>query len=157
MVAKAAKAVSSLTEEQKEEFKEAFALFDKDGDGTISAKELVVVMRSIGLSPSVDEIQKMMDDIVPGNDGEIEFEGFMQLMALKLKETETEDELKEAFKSFDKAGKGFYTLDDLKAMVLQYGERMADDEIEKMFLEQDVNLNGQITFEEFVGIVRAKF
>lgn len=110
-------------------------MFDKDGDGTISAKELVVVMRSIGLSPSVDEIQKMMDDIVPGNDGEIEFEGFMQLMALKLKETETEDELKEAFKSFDKAGKGFYTLDDLKAMVLQYGERMADDEIEKMFLE----------------------
>lgn len=139
MVAKAAKAVASLTEEQKEEFKEAFALFDKDGDGTISAKELVVVMRSIGLTPSVDEIQKMMDDIVPGNEGEIEFDGFMQLMALKLKETEIEDELKEAFKSIDKAGKGYYTLDDLKAMVLQYGDRMTEEEIEKMFIEQDVN------------------
>jgi calmodulin len=77
VTAKSAAAVASLTEEQKEEFKEAFALFDKDGDGTISAKELVVVMRSIGLSPSVEEIQKMMDEIVPGNGGEIEFDGFM--------------------------------------------------------------------------------
>jgi Ca2+-binding EF-hand superfamily protein len=59
----------------------------------------------------------MMDEIVPGNGGEIEFEGFMQLMALKLKETEIEDELKEAFKSFDRGGKGYYVLEDLKAMV----------------------------------------
>lgn len=60
----------------------------------------------------------MMDEIVPGNDGEIEFEGFIQVMALKLKEAETEDELKEAFKSFDRGGKGYYTLDDLRAMVM---------------------------------------
>ena len=29
-----------LTEEQIAEFKEAFSLFDKDGDGTITTKEL---------------------------------------------------------------------------------------------------------------------
>ena len=37
-----------LTEEQKLELKEAFSLFDRDGDGTITIKELQVVMRSIG-------------------------------------------------------------------------------------------------------------
>ena len=58
-----------------------------------------------------------MNEIVPGNKGEIEFEGFMELMARKLKETEEESELKEAFKSIDKTGKGYYTLDDLRAMV----------------------------------------
>lgn len=31
---------------------EAFLLFDKDGDGTISAKELGVVMKSLGQSPT---------------------------------------------------------------------------------------------------------
>ena len=45
-----------LTPEQREDFKEAFALFDKDGDGTVSTRELVVVMRSIGLHPSLEEI-----------------------------------------------------------------------------------------------------
>ena len=38
----------ALTEEQISEFKEAFALFDKDGDGTITTKELGTVMRSLG-------------------------------------------------------------------------------------------------------------
>ena len=45
-----------FTKEQKAELKEAFQLFDKDGDGTMSTKELVVVRRSIGLHPSIDEI-----------------------------------------------------------------------------------------------------
>ncbi len=110
-------------------------LFDKDGDGTISTRELVVVMRSIGLNPSLDEIQKMMNEIEPGNGGSIGFNGFIELMAKKIKETEVEDELKEAFKTFDRGHKGYYTLDDLRAMVYQYGERMSEDEIRKMFIE----------------------
>ena len=35
-----------LTEEQIAEFKEAFSLFDKDGDGTITTKELGTVSHS---------------------------------------------------------------------------------------------------------------
>lgn len=34
------------------EFKEAFSLFDKDGDGTITTKELGTVMRSLGQNPT---------------------------------------------------------------------------------------------------------
>ena len=37
-----------LTEQEKEEFKEVFSMFDKDGDGTVSTKELGVVMRALG-------------------------------------------------------------------------------------------------------------
>ena len=36
-----------LTEEQIAEFKEAFSLFDKDGDGTITTKELGLFNRKI--------------------------------------------------------------------------------------------------------------
>ena len=42
------KMADQLTEEQIAEFKEAFSLFDKDGDGTITTKELGTVMRSLG-------------------------------------------------------------------------------------------------------------
>ena len=45
-----------MTEEQIAEFKEAFSLFDKDGDGTITAKELGTVMRSMGKNPSMEEL-----------------------------------------------------------------------------------------------------
>lgn len=41
-----------LTPEQIEEFKEAFYLFDKDGDGNITALELGIVMRTLGQNPT---------------------------------------------------------------------------------------------------------
>lgn len=37
-----------LTEEQIDELREAFALFDKSGDGLVNVKEMQVIMRSIG-------------------------------------------------------------------------------------------------------------
>ncbi len=50
-----------LTEEQIAEFKEAFSLFDKDGDGTITTKELGTVMRSLGQNPTEAELQDMVN------------------------------------------------------------------------------------------------
>jgi len=38
----------NLTEEQIAEFKEAFSLFDKDGNGTVTTKDLGTMMRSLG-------------------------------------------------------------------------------------------------------------
>ena len=49
--------IVKLTEEQIAEFKEAFSLFDKDGDGTITTKELGTVMRSLGQNPTEAELQ----------------------------------------------------------------------------------------------------
>merc|ERR1712032_88916 len=44
------------------EFKEAFSLFDKDGDGTITTKELGTVMRSLGQNPTEAELQDMINE-----------------------------------------------------------------------------------------------
>ena len=43
-----------LSEEQIAEFQEAFSLFDKDGDGTMSVEELGTVLRSLGQNPTDD-------------------------------------------------------------------------------------------------------
>ena len=45
------------------EFKEAFSLFDKDGDGTITTKELGTVMRSLGQNPTEQELQDMIKEV----------------------------------------------------------------------------------------------
>jgi calmodulin len=42
------------------EWKEAFQLFDKDGDNKISTNELGTVMRSLGACPTQAEVQEMI-------------------------------------------------------------------------------------------------
>ena len=49
--------VDKLTKEQIAEYKEAFSLFDKDGNGTISTKELGTTLRSHGQNPTEAEVQ----------------------------------------------------------------------------------------------------
>uniref|UniRef100_A0A8C7M0J4 Calmodulin 2a (phosphorylase kinase, delta) n=1 Tax=Oncorhynchus kisutch TaxID=8019 RepID=A0A8C7M0J4_ONCKI len=73
------------------EFKEAFSLFDKDGDGTITTKELGTVMRSLGQNPTEAELQDMINEEVDemireadiDGDGQVNYEEFVQMMTAK--------------------------------------------------------------------------
>ena len=45
------------------DFKEAFSLLDKDGDGTINTKELGILMRSLGQNPTEQELEEIIREI----------------------------------------------------------------------------------------------
>jgi len=45
------------------EFREAFAAFDKNRDGVITAKELGEVLRSLGENPSETELLKIINEV----------------------------------------------------------------------------------------------
>ncbi|KAJ8308903.1 hypothetical protein KUTeg_013777 [Tegillarca granosa] len=107
------KMADQLTEEQIAEFKEAFSLFDKDGDGTITTKELGTVMRSLG-------------------NGTIDFPEFLTMMARKMKDTDSEDEIREAFKVFDKDGNGFISAAELRHVMTNLGEKLTDEELSQL-------------------------
>ena len=51
---------AELTEEQRQEIKEAFDLFDTDGSGSIDSKELKVAMRALGFDVKKQEVLGLM-------------------------------------------------------------------------------------------------
>jgi len=51
-----------------------------------------------------------MKEIDPKSEGETDFEGFLKLMRKKLNEGEMDEELFEAFKTYDKQGRGYYDI-----------------------------------------------
>jgi len=141
-----------LTEDQIAEFKEAFSLFDKDGDGTITTKELGTVMRSLGQNPTEAELQDMVNEVDADGNGTIDFPEFLTMMARKMKDTDSEEEIKEAFKVFDKDGNGFISAAELRHVMTNLGEKLSDNEVDEMIREADVDGDGQINYDEFVKV-----
>ncbi|XBI88929.1 hypothetical protein VPH35_026819 [Triticum aestivum] len=171
-----------LTDDQIAEFKEAFSLFDKDGDGErapppfpppvprispsrdarrrtrgcITTKELGTVMRSLGQNPTEAELQDMINEVDADGNGTIDFPEFLNLMARKMKDTDSEEELKEAFRVFDKDQNGFISAAELRHVMTNLGEKLTDEEVDEMIREADVDGDGQINYEEFVKVMMAK-
>ena len=96
--------VENLSEEKITEFRAAFELFDKDRDGKITTKEVGTLMRNLGQNPSEEELKQMIREVDLDGNGTIDFKEFLCLMVKKMKGTDTEEELIEAFKVFDRDG-----------------------------------------------------
>ncbi|KFX94087.1 hypothetical protein V490_04534 [Pseudogymnoascus sp. VKM F-3557] len=146
----------ALTEDQVSEFKEAFSLFDKDGDGQITTKELGTVMRSLGQNPSESELQDMINEVDADNNGTIDFPEFLTMMARKMKDTDSEDEIREAFKVFDRDNNGFISAAELRHVMTSIGEKLTDEEVDEMIREADQDGDGRIDYNEFVQLMMQK-
>uniref|UniRef100_A0A8C3YL21 EF-hand calcium-binding domain-containing protein 11 n=1 Tax=Catagonus wagneri TaxID=51154 RepID=A0A8C3YL21_9CETA len=105
------------------EFKEAFSLFDKEGDGTITTKELGTVLRSLGQNPTEAE---------------------------KMKDTDSEEEIREAFRVSDKDGNNYISAAELCHVMTNLGEKLTDEEVDEMIREADIDGDSHVNYEEFV-------
>ena len=148
-----AKASAELTEEQIAEFREAFSLFDKDGDGTITAKELGTVMRSLGQNPTDAELKEMVAKVDIDGNGTIDFGEFLVMMKNTMQHFTPELELEETFRAFDKNGDGFITEEELRHVMTSLGEKLTDEEIHLMIQDLDKDGDGKVSREEFKAMM----
>mmetsp|Transcript_118251 Transcript_118251/g.295062 ORF Transcript_118251/g.295062 Transcript_118251/m.295062 type:complete len:166 (-) Transcript_118251:70-567(-) len=142
-----------LTEGQIEEFKEAFSLFDKDGDGTITVQELGIVMRSLGKRPTPDELKAMIAEVDENGSGRIEFAEFLKILAIKLQEVDSVEEMREAFMVFDRDKSGSVSAGELKHVMNNLGEQVTNEEVEEMIREADADGDGELSFEDFFQFI----
>ena len=78
---------------------------------------------------------------------------FLTMMARKMKDTDSAEEIKEAFKVFDKDGNGFISAAELRHIMTNLGEKLTDEEVDEMIREADVDGDGQINYDEFVDMM----
>merc|ERR1712168_1636011 len=145
--------IKELTPDQVREFREAFKLFDRDGDGRVTSAELGTVMRSLGQNPTEAELRDMVQEADEDGNGYIDFEEFLAMMARKIKEVDSVDELREAFRIFDRDGDGFISAEELRHVMTTLGETLTNEEVNEMIREADKDGNGIIDFNEFVDMM----
>ena len=129
---------------------------DKDGDGTITTKELGTVMRSLGQSPTEAELADMVNEIDANGDGTVDFPEFLTMMSRKINDVESEEEILETFKVFDKDGNGYISAAELRHIMTNIGEKLSDEEVDEMIREADIDGDGQINYVEFVKLMMTK-
>merc|ERR1712070_893324 len=144
------------TEDEVEEIREAFNLFDTDGSGTIDPKELKVAMQSLGFESKNPTIYQMIADLDKDGAGHIDFEEFLDAITSKLGDKETRAGINKIFALFDDDKTGTVSLKNLKRVAKELGETMTDDELREMIERADSNGDGMISAEDFYNIMTKK-
>lgn len=70
-----------------------------------------------------------------------------------MKDTDSQEEIQEAFKVFDKDGNGYISAAELRHVMTSLGEKLTEEEVDEMIREADVDGDGQINYEEFVKMM----
>ena len=129
--------------------KQAFALFDLDGNGFITNDELGTVLRKMGQEPTEEEIVQMINEIDEDGDRTIDFDEFCELMENRMSDENSEADIIEVFKVFDEDGSGNIGASELAHVLSNLDEPLTPAEVKWIVDEADVDGDGTISFDEF--------
>lgn len=146
--------VDGLTQREAEELKEAFSLFDKNGDQSISREELGAVLRALGRNPTQKEVEDMMREADTDKSGNLNYDEYVQVIAKHMTPLdEVKIGLRQAFSVFDRDKKGWLDLKQLQDVLCSLGEPLSLHEAALVLKAVDVNNDGKVDVEEFVNFL----
>ena len=145
-----------LTEDEIEEIREAFNLFDTDGSGMIDPKELKAAMQSLGFEQKNPAIYAMIADLdTPDRAQGINFDDFLDSITAKLGNKETKEGIARIFDLFDDDKSGTINIHNLRRVAKELGETMSAEELKEM-IERAASNGEEISFEDFYFIMTKK-
>ncbi|KAM6125431.1 calmodulin-like protein 4 [Phoenicopterus ruber ruber] len=142
-----------LSQDQINEFKECFSLYDKKQKGKINASDLMAVMRCLGASPTPGEVQRHLHLHKIDRNTELDFSTFLNIMYRQTKQEEPEKEILTALSMMDRQKTGVITVSELRAKLTRLGEKLSEEEADDLLKEAKVGPNGTIKYKEFVRII----
>eukprot|EP00434_Breviolum_minutum_P009485 symbB.v1.2.008354.t1/scaffold524.1/size192337/3 len=164
-----------LDDEQKEEIREAFSLFDTERSGAIDARELKAALRALGFEVKKEDVRKMLADIgkeplslardffaickfwcFQDPSQPINFDEFCEMMKGRMPDKNSRAEIDKVFALFDEDDKGKISFRNLKRIAQELGESLTDEELQEMIEEADRDGDGLINPDEFYRVMRKR-
>ncbi|KAJ7998341.1 hypothetical protein DPEC_G00221690 [Dallia pectoralis] len=142
-----------LTQDQINEFKECFSLYDKKHKGKIEAKDLITAMRCLGVSPTFIEVDRHLQIYKIDKNGELDFSTFLTIMHRQMQQEDPRAEILEAMRMTDKQKKGYILVSELRAKLTGLGEKLTDKEVDELLKEAGVGPEGHVDYEKFAKTI----
>ncbi|XP_077524797.1 calmodulin-like protein 4 isoform X1 [Amblyomma americanum] len=137
-------------EQDIDEFRDCFYLNAHSGQ-IRTLDELTLIMRSLGLSPTITELKKYYKD----KGGKISFADFLEIMHAHSEKESIPDEIVKAFRASDKTGSGQISGRELRRILLNWGEKLTPREVDGIFREARISPNGPVQYNDLVRVVCA--
>ena len=148
-----------LSQDEVDEIRQAFDLFDTNQTGKIDPKELKAAMTSLGFdskNPTIFQLIADLDTPENAKKGGIDFESFVEAINNKLGDKETKEGIERIFNLFiDDPNSNTINLASLRRIARELGEQMSSDELKDM-LERASGNGTELTFDEFYEIMTKK-
>lgn len=114
------------------------------------------MMRSMGQAPSEQQIKEMVAEIDVDGTGEMTFQHFLTMMMRRMQERDSEDDLCEAFRVFDRENTGAMPLAELRHMLCNLGEKLSEDEAAEVLKDVSPDGEGNVKYGDFVRVLMSK-
>ncbi|XP_011156648.1 troponin C, isoallergen Bla g 6.0101-like [Solenopsis invicta] len=146
-----------LSKDQISHLRMAFDTFDKDKKGCISTNIVGTILDMMGQAVPAEELSALIMEIDTWGSGELKFEEFCQLAGRFLEEeVDTEaiqQELREAFRLYDKEGNGYITTDVFRDILHELDDALSPEELDMIIEEVDTDGSGTLDFDEFMEVM----
>lgn len=138
------------------ELKRVFQMFDRNGDGRITKKELSDSLDNLGIFIPDKELTVMIERIDVNGDGCVDIDEFGELYQTIMDERDEEDDMREAFNVFDQNGDGFITVEELRTVLSSLGLKQGRtvEDCKKMIMKVDVDGDGMVDYKEFKQMMK---
>lgn len=141
------------SDEQIDEFKQAFYSFDEDGEGTIGRSELGDLLEALGENLTANEVDEMLAEVDEDGSGQVDFDEFLSMMQKKMSDDQLEKDIMDSFALLDKDGSGLISANELKHVVTDFCGKLTDAEVNDLLSEADITGDGLLSYEEFYKIM----
>ncbi|KAI7982261.1 Calmodulin-like protein 3 [Camellia lanceoleosa] len=133
------------------ELRRVFQMFDQNGDGKITKKELSNSLENLGIFIGDKELVQMIEKIDVNGDGYVDIDEFGALYQTIIEERDEEEDMREAFNVFDQNGDGFITVDELRSVLQSLGLKQGRtlEDCKMMIKKVDVDGDGMVNYKEF--------
>ena len=148
-----------LSENDYNELKETFDLFDEDKGGSIDPVEIEKILNELGLKGRSSIVFEMINGLKDMNRS-INFDEFLEIICSKVGDTSSRDGINRVFQIWDNESHGFADFESFKRIARELGETLNDEEITEMmhnaYIINNTESHDSFSFEEFYTIVTKK-
>jgi len=147
---------ANMDENQRETMNRVFKMFDPKDSGIVPVKSMPQILRTLGSNANKNEIKEKVGSIVPAGQDNLDFEQFCDVVLPLMEDEDYEtirEELKTAFRLYDRDGAGFITPAVLKEILLELDGKLTEEELNDIVEEVDSDGSGSIDFDEFLAMM----